>query len=591
MSLQSFEVENYQALSHIICDRIPPLMVIAGPNGVGKSTLIHQLHQAIRRYQPSSNRRTGSCDITCEGETESVYFSPHRVPGNNSQFNRGQLLSERETRFSGLLSDDLNLPDSPRNLPTQRDPRGPDATAFRGLGRRMAEFTEERRSIALQEINDGEKVGEEDLPDVEQPLKDLVNRVVPGITLEGVTEENDNYRLIFRNRTDERVGLEDLSSGEIDMIVMLFFVAERQIEANLREYTDDYNQDPDKNMVVLIDGPESYLHPYLQYQFIKFISEYVERNSGIQIILVTHSDIILNNTPSENLWYLLYSDMVGRNQLRSATNIEVDLLDDLLGEMGTSALAAGRPLLLVEGNSDREVLIKLYPDIQDSMTILPMEGKKNIISIEKTLDNLISNFLENGMKFHAIIDRDRDDRGSCSSYIHKLPVTDIENTLLEPEALIKTVTSLASKEKLRKLEIETAGDVRSLLNDIVSREEIINEEIRLKINNELEFEVGMAASEELTEQAVLDRYDKAAESTRERIKDRYNEIVAEVREAADENNISQFKGKHIFGEFSGEFDLQSDSVKLLTAEYIHENGLHPDSIDKIISEIKEDLDL
>lgn len=592
MTLQSFEIDDHRALSRVECNRIPKLTVIAGPNGVGKSTLLYQLHQAIRRYQPSSpNRDTSACTINCERETESVYFSPHRVPGNNSQFNRGDLLGDRKTRYRGLLSDDVSLPSTSRNLPTQRNPRGPDATAFRGVGRRMAEFTEERKSLAVQIIENGGAPSEGDLPNVEEPLKSLVNRVVPGITLEGVVEENDNYRLVFENRTGEEVQFEDLSSGEIDIIVMLFFVAEQQIESNLGEYSEKYDGSTDQDLVVLIDGPESYLHPYLQLQFIEFLSDYVNSMKNIQILLVTHSEIILNNTPSENLWYLLYPDMADENQLKSAENIDIHLLEDILGEMGTSALAAGRPLLLVEGGSDREVLTRLYPEIQDTMTVLPMEGKQNIVRIENTLDKLVSNFLESGIQLYAIVDGDRDPTEISSTYIYSLPVSEIENILLQPEALFQTVQTLASEEKLRRLNIESERDIENILNNIISRDNIINEEIRLHINETLEFEVGLGASEEITKQSVLERFDEAVESNRDRIQERYDSIVEEVQQASADNELSKFKGKHVLREFSSEFDLKTDSVRLLTAENIQKENLHPDSIDNIISDIQEDIEL
>lgn len=579
MVLTAFEVENHQAIAQASADSLPQLVVIAGPNGVGKSTLLHYLHNRIRRYNTNQDDRY---DISCEGETTSVYFSPHRVPGNNSQFNRGDLLGQRRARFRGVLSDDVNLPISGR-YPSTRNRSGPDATAFLGLARRMAEFKEQRRSLALDLIDEGESVSSDDLPDVEQPLGDLIDRVVPGISLVGVTEENDNYQLAFENRTGQEVRFEDLSSGEIDIITMLFFVAEQQIERKINAYSGD--SDSEEDLTVLIDGPESYLHPYLQLQFIDFLSEQIETESGLQVILVTHSETILNQTDDSNLFYLTYPDMATGNQLRSANEIEIDLLEDILGEIGTASIAAGKPLLLVEGKSDRDILVRLFPELRTSMTVLPMQGKPQIVQLDNAIDRLVPTLLESGIHLHAIVDRDRGSVDISSSNIHELPVTNMENVLLDAEALYETIRSLTDRGDLRAEGIHGPDDVDELLNNISSRDHIKNHEIRKRINARLNFEVGLGASDDLSEDAVLERFDDAVASNRTRIERFLDEIRAEVESASSENELTLFDGSRIIGELAGEFGLQSESVTRLTAEKIRENDTQPDYLGSIVQEI------
>jgi len=40
MALRAFRLEKVKALRLVECKAVPPVMVIAGPNGVGKSTLL-----------------------------------------------------------------------------------------------------------------------------------------------------------------------------------------------------------------------------------------------------------------------------------------------------------------------------------------------------------------------------------------------------------------------------------------------------------------------------------------------------------------------------------------------------------------------
>jgi len=65
MALTAFRVENDRALRLAECGQVPPVMVVAGPNGVGKSTLLYALH-----------RRVG---LTMDDGTQIIYQPPHRA--------------------------------------------------------------------------------------------------------------------------------------------------------------------------------------------------------------------------------------------------------------------------------------------------------------------------------------------------------------------------------------------------------------------------------------------------------------------------------------------------------------------------------
>jgi AAA15 family ATPase/GTPase len=58
--IEEFRVENRRSTRLAACTALPPLMVIAGPNGTGKSTLLDALRQVL-------------------GEGPILYVSPHRT--------------------------------------------------------------------------------------------------------------------------------------------------------------------------------------------------------------------------------------------------------------------------------------------------------------------------------------------------------------------------------------------------------------------------------------------------------------------------------------------------------------------------------
>ena len=75
MAIDAFSVQNVGGIKLASCSNVPQLMVIAGPNGVGKSTLLEYINNHIS--DPQNN-------VELDGDTNNVYFSPHRAPSPNS---------------------------------------------------------------------------------------------------------------------------------------------------------------------------------------------------------------------------------------------------------------------------------------------------------------------------------------------------------------------------------------------------------------------------------------------------------------------------------------------------------------------------
>jgi hypothetical protein len=54
MPIESFNIPNVRVLGKASCDKVPKLMIIAGPNGVGKSTLLNELRRFSDRVKGSN---------------------------------------------------------------------------------------------------------------------------------------------------------------------------------------------------------------------------------------------------------------------------------------------------------------------------------------------------------------------------------------------------------------------------------------------------------------------------------------------------------------------------------------------------------
>lgn len=72
----------------------------------------------------------------------------------------------------------------------------------------------------------------------------------------------------------------------------------------------------EEKSLILIDEPETHLHPPLLSAFIRALSELLINRNGVAII-ATHSPVILQEVPSSCVWKLIrYGDIVKSNRLR-----------------------------------------------------------------------------------------------------------------------------------------------------------------------------------------------------------------------------------------------------------------------------------
>lgn len=127
------------------------------------------------------------------------------------------------------------------------------------------------------------------------------------------------------NRTDVR----ELSSGENAMFTMygrLYSVINSKYDANQMDTKD-------KNLIILMDEPELYLHPewqrHLIYKLMKFFNE-VYSKYNVQLIISSNTPFLLSDLPRENVILLEKKE----NKISGEYGIEVnkELLDLTFGQ-------------------------------------------------------------------------------------------------------------------------------------------------------------------------------------------------------------------------------------------------------------------
>lgn len=616
MTLSQFEFENEGPLEKVECEDVPDLMVIAGPNGVGKTTLLNNIaskfqnrfsvvpsgsvdrliqetEMMLRRNKTSSTKpgrylntpsRVNSYSNTNSDQTNVAFVGPHRGMSNNLEIRESHLIGmpTYSSKFLYSLSKaNQNTLNQWLNKGEGNIRSGPYRDRQKGFSDQLPYYEVRRRLSQIEykvgeykKENYGQQKEAEDDPVLGwlSPMQDAISEVLPGIELEEVQKENHRYVLNFRNRDGSIVNFEGLSSGEKDTIALLFLLIEDEIEEQFSDI--DIVETSRNDLVVLYDSPEVYLHPQLQLRFINYIKDLLqtrtEEERNLQIIICSHSKMVIDNVPDESLYYLFFPDQVDENQLQPASDVPDELRALISEEIGLTALSSGEDILLVEGEDDREVFQRVGQDLYNDLSIIQMNGKEQIVELDSAFNKLVPKLKQNGVNLYAIVDRDRDLdlEEYVSDYLHFLPATSIENIVLNPEAIFQTVRQVHGID-LGDLGYKDADDVESLLANIVTDEDFIEEEAEMRWNEQFNpFNLSYGSYRSAEEFADINSFAENEIQNRLNHIKNFDEIREEVERLAKNGNRDDLHGKKILKKVSEEFEIKSDRLLRICASHL-----------------------
>jgi len=240
--------------------------------------------------------------------------------------------------------------------------------------------------------------------------------------------------------------------------------------------------------IVIVDEPETYLHPDVQRQLLSII-----REGGTDILLATHSsEIISEADPSE----IVFVDKRRRTSERLKDVEGIQKAPDAIGSgqnITLTALARNRRVLFVEGDDDFRLLRRFarrlgLSELSNGIVSLPSKGFGSWSRIT-TLASGIQEALGAPITISAVYDRDyycqeqlEDILGKLALHLRFAHVHDrkeIENYLLIPTAIYRAIDSLMRARKSDRGEkvSSEALDVEEALNRITDhyRDEVLSQ--------------------------------------------------------------------------------------------------------------------
>lgn len=459
MGLTSFKITKQKALQYAECSAVPKIMVIAGPNGVGKSTLLY----AIKRMpSPVQVQFTGRV----------LYISPQRV-WRKQQIHFNNLWDQTRSYGEALCQDTIQPIGGIRIFDAERGPNSADESQS-ALKYSLSQVEARKQAAVNSVLESTGRVTKESIGDVYEPLRDLTRFLLPHLLFSRIDlGQHNDVRCLWMRVDDSQkleIDIDNLSSGERAVIALFMPFVEKQIAQRLHAFQSGPIPAQQEDMTVLIDEPEIHLHPLLQTKFLEYLREVVSRG-GTQFVVATHSASILNEAFHDELFVLSPPRRTVVNQLvRPATSGErLDAVRELCGD--THVLTSCRKILCVEGiaskvaggrSCDVGLFSLLYPGIQRAV-VVPCGGKNNVLAttreLRASLDGLaaVTDVL-------ALTDADQESAAAVEPWEIRLPVCMIENLLLSPGHICQYLRSLpgenplgdesAVREELHKIAIE-----------------------------------------------------------------------------------------------------------------------------------------
>jgi len=207
--------------------------------------------------------------------------------------------------------------------------------------------------------------------------------ISPNYTFDILMGKKNLLTLRFSYQNQPWIEAQHCGLGLQDLLVLLYFSIHPQYS------------------VVLIEEPESHLHPDIQRRFLYFLKEKTDK----QFFLTTHSNIFLNNSLVDKVFFTRFENAV---EVDDATSKAMMLND--LGYAVTDNLVSDL-IILVEGPTDRPIIeeflikfglfglydIKIWPlggDIMDQVDLSVFAQKYTIIAL-----------IDNDPKSHIIRER------------------------------------------------------------------------------------------------------------------------------------------------------------------------------------------
>ena len=399
MQLKSIKIEKFKRID-IIDMSIADLNILVGSNGSGKSSVLQALHLASCLIRQADRIRAGSTAMVRVSDLDYLPSDEYWRLGHGTDWgNRSDSCSSKVSfNFSdanGLHATAKLEMRSARNAGISVQGELPDSirAQFRGAKTFFSGFipgisgipnVEQKNSkrVVLKACSFGDSnvylrnalhlLSLENIAQIEMWLEPLLGPIKLNVRFNDATDFDIFAEAEIKTKV---VPLELLGTGYLQLIQIFcyFLLFEPKI--------------------LLIDEPDIHLHPSVQEKLAQLLLD-VARVKSLKIIMTTHSPFIVRGAPADtNVVWLVDG--------------EIESKDRAAVELALGWGAFGKKVLVVTEDAKNDLLknlIRQWPEVERSVTVLPGRGYKHLLTPEEA--NELRATL--GNKFNILVHRDRD---------------------------------------------------------------------------------------------------------------------------------------------------------------------------------------
>jgi predicted ATPase len=523
MRLSAIKAQNIKPIEVFEVSALTDVVVLAGPNGVGKSRLVATVLQHLRTFSESGV--TLQIEATTVGEEEiwGKKSIDTGIPGDRPLLRKLLQQNQKRRRFQSSI---LNF-DSSRSIENIQpyafswdfsDPWneqvGWDMTwstlknrfqdTLHAIFRKVHSLENDIARKARDLQRQGESKMALDFEDPLSPFKEVFSQLLSPKVLHDA--DIKNQRLTY-NSDGQTFGLDSLSSGEKEVLNITF----------------DFLLRAPSHCVVFFDEPELHLHPELSYRLLNTLRSIGVRN---QFILCTHSPEIISASLDQSVVFIAPKKPSLANQ--AIVVKEDDQTNQALRLLGHSIgiVALGKKIVLIEGTQaslDKQLYGSLLKSRYPSLVLVPSGGKQSIVSFHSVVENVLDKAIW-GVDFFMLCDRDSapwstamsDVEAQSKGRLRLLSKYHLENFFLD-EA---TLASVFEKLELADSWLRSPPAIRQELRNLA--EGLASYAVALTVSREFRLSVGNVdlmpkACHDKGEEEIVELLTKSANTERGRI--------------------------------------------------------------------------
>ena len=524
MRIKKISATNIPPVDNFIVDDLKDLVVIAGPNGVGKTRLVSGILNYFQNPKP--NRRGAyltnpsfiieATDRSERGawnlpELDTMIPEQAMILQNFLRQNRRR----RNFRNSVLYYESNRTIQQVEPFAFQFDMPDPWEEvvswdlALGGLRNRWEDtqhaifkkLESQRTSIgnrAIQLRNEGHDSMQLTFSDPMIPFNEAFSKLLGPKTF--TKPRIRDQRLTYMDGETE-LDIQSLSSGELEVLGIAF----------------DFILRNPSHCIVFFDEPELHLHPELLSRLITTLRHVGESN---QFILVTHSAELISSSLDETVVFL-----TPPKEDRSNQAVKIEPTGDVaeaLHQLGQSVgiVSLGKKIVLIEGSDsslDKKTYGQIVRDQFPGLVLLPSGGKENLSSFRTIASEVLDKSLW-GIRFFMLADRDAatETQPISTDNFRILSRYHLENYFLDAEILRQCFID-REEDNSWLLSVEQIEDrlrkiARSVLGYSVSL--VVSKKIRDATGN---ISVMPKGSHAMDIHTLVDAFSKKAVAERERV--------------------------------------------------------------------------